>query len=63
MTGYIAYDELKNKFNPTQRTYNPQKTSGKPWKVKGHQIKTDVYGQTGIIDKENPTGYRHPKSV
>jgi len=63
MTGYIAYDELKNKFNPTQRTYNPQKTPGKPWKIKGHQIKSDVYGQKQIIDLENPTGDRHPKSV
>ena len=61
MIGYKSFEELtKEKII---MTYNPQKTPGKPWKIKGHKIKTDVYGQTGIIDLENITGDRHPKSV
>ena len=47
----------------SKKTYNPQKTPGKPWKVKKHLQKKDVYGQTEIIDNENITGDRHPKSV
>ena len=61
MSNFKTFEELtKEKII---MTYNPQKTPGKPWKIKGHKIKTDVYGQTGIIDLENITGDRHPKSV
>jgi site-specific DNA-methyltransferase (adenine-specific) len=61
MSNFKTFEELtKEKII---MTYNPQKTPGKPWKIKGHKIKTDVYGQTGIVDLENTTGDRHPKSV
>ena len=46
------------------RTYNPQKTQGKPYKVKkAHKIRKDVYGQEEIPEHENKTGDRHPRSV
>ena len=61
MIGFKSFVELTKEKNVM--TYNPQKTPGKPWKVKKHQIKTDVYGRAGIIDLENITGDRHPKSV
>ena len=61
MEGFKTYNELQ--YEKVQHVYNPQKTPGKPWKVKGHKIRTDIYGQTGIIDLENKTGDRHPKSV
>ena len=63
MQDFQPYQELRKLVNTVNRTYNPQKTPGKPWKVKGHKINKDVYGQNGIIDLENITGDRHPKSV
>ena len=52
--------------SPKAGVYNPQKTEGKPYKVKGTEYKnniTDVYGQTERTAHENKTGQRHPKSV
>ena len=63
MKDFQPYQELRKLVNTVNRTYNPQKSPGKPWKVKGHKINKDVYGQNGIIDLENITGDRHPKSV
>ena len=62
MDGFIEFDDLE--FEKKAFTYNPQKTDGKPYKVKGcvKKIK-DVYGQTEIPNHENKTGKRHPKSV
>ena len=46
MIEYKTFEEITNyKVQSKENTYNPQKTPGKPWKVKGHQIKSDVYGQ------------------
>ena len=50
-------------FNNGKATYNPQKTPGKPWKVKEHEIIKNVYGQTKIPTNENTTGERHPVSI
>ena len=65
MEGYIKYEDMKCKFerkHQPKRTYNPQKTPGKPYNVKGHKTQ-NVYGQEEIPAKENITGDRHPKSV
>lgn len=59
MEGFIKYVNLKL----DGYSYNPQKKTGKPYKVNGHQIKKDVYGQEEIPAHENKTGDRHPKSV
>jgi site-specific DNA-methyltransferase (adenine-specific) len=61
MEGFIQYDNLK--FQKCSKVYNPQKTPGKPYKVKAHKIKKDVYGQIGLIDNENITGDRQPLSI
>ena len=47
------------------KTYNPQKTEGKPYKVKAHHYlsSVDVYGSTKVVDSENKTGDRHPLSI
>ena len=45
------------------KTYNPQKTPGKPYKVKGQKTDTKTYAQEKVIDHSNETGDRHPKSV
>ena len=45
-----------------KKTYNPQKTPGKPYKVKAHKTK-DIYGQEEIPENENKTGDRHPLSI
>ena len=61
MIGFKDFEELVRE--KTVMTYNPQKTPGKPFKIlkKAH---TAVYGrQKEMIEKENITGDRHPKSV
>ena len=50
------------------KTYNPQKTSGKPYKIsyskkKEGDIYNDIYGQVEIPQHENITGDRHPLSI
>jgi site-specific DNA-methyltransferase (adenine-specific) len=65
MEGFMKYEDMKSKFkrkHQPKRTYNPQKTPGKPYNVKGHKTQ-DVYGQDGIPTTENTTGDRHPTSV
>ena len=60
MEDYKLYDEMKKKWY----VYNPQKTKGKPYAVKGHKLKNpDYYGQTEIPTHGNITGDRHPKSI
>ena len=61
MEGFIEYDDLK--FQKGSKVYNPQKTPGKPYKVKGQKTKKDVYGQTERPSSINETGDRHPKSI
>jgi site-specific DNA-methyltransferase (adenine-specific) len=62
MDGFIKFDDLE--FEKLPNTYNSQKTEGKPYKVKGSELKNKhVYGLTEIPTHENKTGQRHPKSV
>ena len=71
MENYINYEDLKSKFekkkpleNPDKKTYNPQKTKGKPYKSKACKLKNpDIYGQLEIPTHENKTGDRHPTSI
>jgi site-specific DNA-methyltransferase (adenine-specific) len=68
MEGFIKFQELtfeKGPKNiPIDRTYNPQKTPGKPWKTNGHKHKNkDLYGKSSKPGSENTTGDRHPNSV
>ena len=65
MEGYLTFDNLK-KYERKEITkiYKPQKTPGKPWKVKGHNLRDiGVYGSKRLPTQENKTGDRHPKSV
>ena len=65
MEGYLTFDNLK-KYERKEITkiYNPQKTPGKPWKVKEHNLRDiGVYGSKRLPAHENITGDRHPKSV
>jgi len=42
MQVYMKYEDMICKFekkHQPKRTYNPQKTPGKPWKVKGNKFK------------------------
>ena len=50
--------------NPSggNKTYNPQKTEGNPYKIKGNNTK-DLYGKTTVPSHENKTGDRHPLSI
>jgi len=61
MEDYLEYDILEGLWegNPT---YNPQKTEGKPYKIKeGGKLKNNVYGN--IIRKGKSDGDRHPTSI
>ncbi len=63
MIGFKEFDTLKLQ-HALHKTYNPQKTPGKPWKVKAHYLSSnDVYGLTKVIDNENITGDRHPLTI
>ena len=64
MEGFKTYDKLKElKEKCEKKTYNPQKTKGKPYKVKEHLSNVDIYGQKRIPLSENKTGDRHPHSI
>ena len=53
-----------NNPNASDKIYNPQKTPGKPYKVKGHALKNPlIYGNKTVPTNENETGDRHPLSV
>ena len=58
------FSNLKLEKYSLRHTYNPQKTPGKPYKVKECTIRSDgVYGIIPKLDMENKTGDRHPRSV
>ena len=40
--GYLNYNELNGTYTKNNYTYNPQKTPGKPYKVKAHGLKNQV---------------------
>jgi hypothetical protein len=63
MPGFRDYESLTNEWG--ELTYNPQKTAGKPYAVKGHKLKNqdDVYGSKFIPEHSNITGDRHPHSI
>lgn len=63
MEGFIPYDEIKNMWEKDPKTYNPQKTKGKPYKTSGGKYKKDVYGKHEKQPSENKTGDRHPTSI
>jgi site-specific DNA-methyltransferase (adenine-specific) len=65
MEGYLTFDNLK-KYERKEITkiYNPQKTPGKPYKLKEHNLRDiGVYGSKRLPTQEKKTGDRHPKSV
>jgi hypothetical protein len=58
MKDFIIYKDLKNKWEKppkkTPTTYNPQKTKGKPYKVKEYSLKyTNVCGHNKVPTHEN----------
>jgi len=66
MEGFRTLEDLQNEWEKIREptTYNPQKTEGKPWKVKGHKLKSDnVYGSDEVPTQENKTGDRHPTTI
>ncbi len=65
MDGYLTFNNLiPMDKKQLIKTYNPQKTKGKPYKVKGHCLrKVSNYGEKTIPKHENITGDRFPKSV
>ena len=69
MEGFKTHKDLKDEWEkPPQsdKTYNPQKTKGKPYKVKKHNYKhnnEDLYGQKQVPAHENKTGDRYPTSI
>lgn len=68
MKDFINYKDLQSQWTKPPKkkttTYNPQKTKGKPYKVKEHSLKyNSVYGADKVGLHENKTGDRHPKSI
>jgi hypothetical protein len=65
MEGYLTFENLKkHERKEITKTYNPQKTPGKPYKTKEHNLRDiGVYGSKRLPTQENKTGDRHPKSV
>ena len=58
-------DEMEEfiSFNELEGVYNPQKTKGKPYIIKEHNLKNNcVYNQKKVIKTENK-GDRHPTSI
>ena len=54
----------KNERKEITKICNPQKTPGKPWKVKEGNLRSiGVYESEKLPAKSNITGDRHPKSV
>ena len=64
MKPFIDYKTLKSKWEKEMvNTYNPQKTEGKPYIVKEHNLNNeDVYNQKKVITTINK-GDRHPTSI
>lgn len=64
MKGFREYKSLKDEWFMPENTYNPQKTKGKPFKVKGSKLKNNcVYGSGSVPTHENKTGDRHPTTI
>ena len=56
MKGYKEYKDIKSEWvKANHKTYNPQKTPGKPWKTPAHTLKVpDVYGQLQVDMSVHP---------
>jgi site-specific DNA-methyltransferase (adenine-specific) len=67
MEGFRPYKNVKNtvyKIKQLSTTYNPQKTKGKPYTVKGHKMKRDDYcGRSDVPTHSNENGDRYPTSI
>jgi len=65
MEGFRTLEDLKKEWEKIREpTYNPQKTKGKPYIVKGHNLKSNtVYGSDEVPTHENKTGDRNPTSI
>ena len=61
MDGYLKYNEMG--FESVRYIYNPQKTPGKPYKVKLKENRALHYGKMNEKISDNTTGDRHPLSV
>lgn len=68
MEGFKTHKDLKDEWDVapgSDKTYNPQKTKGKPYKIKKHNYKhnnVDIYGQKRVPAHENK-GDRYPTSI
>jgi len=60
MEGFIKFENLEN-FEKITTVYNPQKTEGKPYKIKAHELNTNY----GLIQTKGTinTGDRFPTSI
>ena len=67
MDGFRTLDDLKGEWETrgTGPTYNPQKTEGKPYKVKGSVLNNqdNVYNKRFVPANSNDTGDRHPTII
>lgn len=64
MKDFIIHKDLKSQWQKVKMTYNPQKTKGKPYKIKEHSYKENsVYGTDKVTTHENKTGDRYPTSI
>ena len=63
MDDFVIFENLIFEKMET-KTYNPQKTPGKPYKTNDQQLKNiGVYGGKRLPSHANITGDRHPRSV
>ena len=63
MEGFKPYNELETPYKSERKwTYNPQKTEGKRYKIKGGGRVASVYGEI-TLPPINNTGDRYPTSI
>ena len=63
MSGFREYKSLTDEWEKLETTYNPQKTEGKPYKIKAGQIEDGhVYDKINR-SKINNDGNRHPSTI
>jgi len=65
MDGFRTLDDLKGEWESRSTVYNPQKTEGKPYKVKECVLNNQdhVYNSGFVPTHSNDTGDRHPTSI
>jgi len=62
MKGFREYKSLKDEWTKNDKTYNAQKTKGKPYKTNGRKGEDTVYGSVKGDPIDNK-GTRHPTSI